>query len=62
MDYGDTADAPFGLLQGVAGISFWQPPRLEAQQRRDRLQVVLYPVMDFTDGYVLPHQEPVPPA
>ena len=36
-----------------------KPPGLEPQQRRDRLQVVLHPVVDLADGRVLRQQHAV---
>ena len=36
-----------------------QPAGLQAQQRRDRLQVVLHPVVDLADRGVLAQQQPV---
>ena len=38
------------------------PAGLQAQQRRDGLQVVLDPVVDLADGGILGQQEAVPPA
>ena len=37
-----------------------EPAALQAQQRRDRLQVVLHPVVDLADRGVLGQQQPVP--
>ena len=39
-----------------------EPPPLQAQQRRDGLQVVLHPVVDLADRGVLGQQQPVPAA
>ena len=39
-----------------------KPPALQPQQRRDRLQVVLHPVVDLADRRVLRQQQPVPAA
>ena len=39
-----------------------EPAALEAQQRRDRLEVVLHPVVDLADGGVLRQQQPVAAA
>ena len=39
-----------------------EPPALQPQQRRDRLQVVLHPVVDLADRRVLRHEHPVPAA
>ena len=39
-----------------------EPPALQPQQRRDRLQVVLHPVVDLADRGVLREQQPVPAA
>ncbi len=36
-----------------------EPPALQAQQRRDRLQVVLHPVVDLADRRVLAHQQAI---
>ena len=44
------------------GLVRRRAPGLQAQQRRDRLQVVLHPVVDLADGGVLRQQQPVPLA
>ena len=44
------------------GLRLGQPAALEPEQRRDRLQVVLDPVVDLPDGGVLRHQQAVPTA
>ena len=43
----------------AAWIRRRQPSALEPQQRRDRLEVVLHPVVDLADRGVLGEQEPV---
>ena len=57
---GDRAHPPHRLLQGRPGLGGRQPAGVEAQQRRDRLQVVLHPVVDLADGGVLGDEHPVP--
>ena len=59
---GDRADAALGLVEGLAPLARRQPAGLQAQQRRDGLQVVLDPVVDLADGGVLRQQQPVPAA
>ena len=56
VHYRDGADASHRLPEGLPGLFALQPPGLEAQQRRDGLQVVLHPVVDLADGGVLGHQ------
>ena len=56
----DRADPADGLLQRRPRLRRLQPPRLQPQQRRDRLQVVLDPVVDLPDGGVLGEQLALP--
>ena len=58
----DRTDAAHRLLDGGLGLGRRQAPTLQAQQRRDRLQVVLHPVVDLADGGVLGHEQPVASA
>ena len=58
----DRPDATLGLGEGRPRFGRTEPPGLEPQQRRDRLQVVLHPVMDLADRRVLRQQHPVPAA
>ena len=44
------------------GLGRLEAAALEPQQRRDRLQVVLHPVVDLADRGVLGEQQAVPPA
>ena len=44
------------LREGLPGLRHGHPPGLQAQQRRDGLQVVLHPVVDLADGRVLGEQ------
>ena len=59
VDEGDRADPPHRLADGGDRLGVRQPPRLQPQQRRDRLQVVLDAVVDLADRRVLAHQQPV---
>ena len=59
---GDRADAPHRLLDRRLGLGGLEAPALQPQQRRDRLQVVLHPVVDLADGGVLRQQQPVTTA
>jgi hypothetical protein len=45
----------------IAAIALWvrATAPLEAEQRRDRLQVVLDPMVDLADRRVLRHQQPI---
>ncbi len=58
----DRADPADRLLQRQPGRLGVHPPRLQAQQRGDGLEVVLHPVVDLADRGVLGHQLPVAPA
>ena len=62
MDDGDGADLPLDVVQGGAAHAGVEAPGPQAEQGRDRLQVVLDAVVDLPDGRVLRDQEPVPPA
>ena len=55
----DRADPPLRLRQRGPRLGRLQPPALEPQQRRDRLQVVLHPVVDLADRRVLRQQHAV---
>ena len=59
---GRSPGSAFRLQQrGAAGrLGVVQTARLETQERRDRLQVVLDPVVHLTNRRVLRQQEPVP--
>ena len=59
---GDRADPPHRLLDRRLGLGRREAPALQPQQRRDRLQVVLHPVVDLADRGVLGQQQPVPAA
>ena len=54
--------AHHSLFEGVAGLPGSHPPRLDAEKRRDGLQIVLDPVVNLSDRGVLGHEQPVPPA
>ena len=58
----DRADAAHRLRDRGLRLGRRQPPALQAQQRRDRLQVVLHPVVDLADRRVLRQQQPVAAA
>ena len=59
---GDRPHPADRLLDGGLGLGRLEPAALQAQQRRDRLEVVLHPVVDLPDGGVLGQQQPVAPA
>ena len=59
VDEGDRADPAHRLRHRRLGLRVLQPAGLQAQQRRDRLQVVLHPVVDLADRRVLADQQPV---
>ena len=60
---GDRPDASLGFAQrDLAVVLRRQPPRLQPQQRRNRLQVVLHAVVDLADRRVLRKQQPVAPT
>jgi len=58
---GDGAHPTLGFVQRHPGRPVTDPARLEAEQRRDRLQVVLDPVVDLADGRVLRQEQAVEP-
>ena len=58
----DGAHPALGLVQRHPGRPVAHPAGLEAEQRRDRLQVVLDPVVHLADGGVLGQEQPVEPA
>jgi hypothetical protein len=60
VDEGDAPDASHGLLDRVLRFGVGQTSALEAEQARDRLEVVLHPVMDLADRGVLRHEQPIP--
>ena len=62
MDDGDGANPAFRLEQGHPSATGRKPARLQPQEGRDGLQVVLDPVVHLPDGRVLGQQEPVEPA
>ena len=49
----DRADAPHRFLDGDARFGRREPASLKPEERRDRLQVVLHPVVDLADRRVL---------
>ena len=53
MHDGDRGDAAHRLRERLARLVGVRAARLDAQQRRDRLQVVLDPVVDLADRRVL---------
>ena len=53
VDDRDRVDPSHRLRQGVARLVGVRAPRLDAQQRRHRLQVVLDPMVDLADRRVL---------
>ena len=59
MHEGDGADPPHGLLDGGLGLIGGESTPLESEQCRDRLQVVLDPMMDLPDRRVLGQQHPI---
>ena len=59
VDQRDGADAAHRLRDRRLGLRVLQPTGLQAQQRRDRLQVVLHPVVDLADRGVLADQQAV---
>ena len=59
VDERDRADAAHRLRHRRLGLRVLQPAGLQAQQRRDRLQVVLHPVVDLADRGVLADQQAV---
>ena len=59
MDDGDRADLPLHVVERRPPQPGVQPPGPQAEKGRDRLQVVLYAVMDLADGGVLRDQEAV---
>ena len=56
VDDRDRPDPSYRLLQRHPALGDVEPPRLQPQQGRDRLQVVLHPVVDLPDGRVLGDQ------
>ena len=58
----DGTNPPFGLRERGTRLGRLQSPTLEPQERRDRLEVVLHPVMDLADRRVLREQQPIAPA
>ena len=54
----DRPHPPDGLFECGPALGHLEPPRLQPQQRGDRLQVVLHPVMDLADRRVLAHERP----
>ena len=52
----DGADPSHSLLERGSALSRADPPRLQSQQGRHCLQVVLHPVMDLADGRILGDQ------
>ncbi len=59
---GDRPDPALCLGQGYSAFGGIDAASLQAQQRGDRLEVVLHPMMDFPDRGVLCEKETVPPA
>ena len=59
VDEGDRADPAHRLRHRRLGLRVLQPAGLQPQQRRDRLEVVLHPVVDLADRRVLGHQHAV---
>ena len=57
----DRAHPALGLVEGDPGGPLVHSPGLQAQQGRDRLQVVLDPVVHLADGGIFGQQEPVQP-
>jgi len=55
----DRPDTALGLVQRLSARLRRHPPGLQAQERGDRLEVVLHPVVDLADGGVLGQQKPV---
>ena len=53
VDHGDRAHPTFRLLERDPRLELVTTSRLEAQQRRDRLQVVLHAVVDLANGRFL---------
>ena len=56
MDDGNRTDAAHGFVERRTRLVGLDATRLKSQQRRDRLQVVLHPVVDLANGRVLGHQ------
>ncbi len=53
MHNGDGRYPAHGLVEGLARFVRVRPARLDPQQRRHRLQVVLDPVVDLPDRRIL---------
>ena len=53
MHHGDRRHSPHGLGERLPRLIGVRPASLDAQQRCDRLQVVLDPVVDLADGRIL---------
>ena len=62
VDERDRADPRHALVERLLGLLRVEPPRLQPQQRRDRLQVVLHAVVDLADDRVLEHEHAVAAA
>ena len=59
---GNGANTPYRIGNCRLRLVAAEAPTLQAQQRRDGLQIVLHPVVDFFDGGVLGENQPVAPT
>ena len=62
VDERDRPDPTLGLAQRFLALAGLEASGLEPEQRRDRLQVVLHPVVHLADGRVLRQQQAVEAA
>ncbi len=59
---GDRPDPALGLPQGLLRFTWFETARLQPQERRDGLKVVLHPVVNLADRRVLREKKSVETA